>query len=129
MKNLLITGGLCFWLLIMNLSLNAQGTDKIRTLKTNYVVQQLTLTAKDQDKFLVLYNAYLDELDAVRKKHPSGSATDKIERQEGELQLNKTYISKFKSILSEEKVNKIFEAENEFNRKLIEELDKRKSNE
>jgi|GEM_PF-6938884 len=127
MKNLLKTGGLFYWLILINFSLNAQGTDKIRSLKTNYVVQQLTLSAKDQDKFLVLYNAYLDELEAVRKKYPSGSAMDKIERQEGELQLNKSYISKFKSILSEEKVNKIFGAENEFNRKLIEELDKRKS--
>ena len=125
-----ISTWLCLILLGLSIQIQsmAQNSDKVRSLKTNYVLQQLELTKSEQESFLPLYNNYQDELDNIRKKFPTASATDKISRQEEELQLNKNFITKFKVIMSVDKVNKIFEAESDFNRKLIEELDKRNHN-
>jgi Skp family chaperone for outer membrane proteins len=125
-----ISTWLCLILLGLSIQIQsmAQNSDKVRSLKTNYVLQQLELTKSEQESFLPLYNNYQDELDNIRKKFPTASATDKISRQEEELQLNKNFITKFKGIMSVDKVNKIFEAESDFNRKLIEELDKRNHN-
>ena len=79
-----ISTWLCLILLGLSIQIQsmAQNSDKVRSLKTNYVLQQLELTKSEQESFLPLYNNYQDELDNIRKKFPTASATDKISRQE-----------------------------------------------
>ena len=96
---------------------------RVEELQKTYLTQELSLTPEESTKFFPVYYQYRDEIRKTRK----GRGEDEIEFAEQLLAVRKKYRTDFKNILAtDERVNKIFVAERNFQKILIEELETRK---
>jgi uncharacterized protein YaiL (DUF2058 family) len=120
-----------------------QGQDKkedIDAMKIAYITKELSLTPEEAQLFWPVYNQYNDKLQDLRKKRMDNARqtkdnvdkmTDKeveqsidndlISRQK-ELDLRKEYAAKFKAILPVKKIAKLYQAEEQFKRVLLNKL-------
>ena len=117
---------------------------RVESMKIGFITNRLNLTPEEAKAFWPVYNKYSDELEALRKSHRENlmearknidSLSDKeIEKlvdselafRQGELDIMKKYHPQFKQVLPVRKVAKLYRAEEEFKRKLLEMLqDKR----
>ena len=112
--------------------------EQIRALKVGYITNELALTADEATKFWPIYNAYDDKqfeirhqkmkafkqrMDADLDKMSEKEATAllaQMENTEDELyQMRKKFVSNLKGILPSVKIIKLKKAEDDFNRKLL----------
>lgn len=127
----------------------AQNTENesIRALKVVFITEQLDLSPKEAEKFWPLYNMYtakeynlkFHETRKLRNQILSSGGVDAISDNEADLVLkklidieneiaavrNEMYV-KLKSIISSKKLIKLQIAEVEFNKKVLEELRKKR---
>jgi len=114
--------------------------DKIESMKVSYITQKLDLTSKEAQIFWPIYNEYQDKLQAIRKaKRKDVQATRgdidampdsevesiidaEIQAKKSEAELAKEYHIKFKQILSIKKVAKLYRAEEDFKRELLNQI-------
>ncbi len=114
--------------------------ENIEAMKAAFITQKLNLTPEEAQTFWPVYNQYADKLKELRQKHRQDrkaakenfdEMTDKEVEQvvdneivfrQKELDLQKEYHSKFKSILPVKKVAKLYAAEEQFKRVLLEKL-------
>ena len=97
-------------------------TKRVEDLQKNYLTKELSLSPEESTKFFPAYRNYRDEVRTVRK----GRGEDEIEFAEQLLAIRKKYKVDFKNILgTDDRVNKVFTAERNFQKILIEELEKR----
>lgn len=114
--------------------------DNIEAMKIAFLTTKLDLTPEEAQKFWPVYNQYNDKLQELRKKRRSDERdakknfedlTDKeIEQaidndlafRQKELDLQKEYNTKFKAVLPIKKVSRLYAAEEQFKRVLIDRL-------
>lgn len=131
-------------LFLLSISLFAQQgmnekKEQIRALKVGFITNELSLTTEEASKFWPIYNAFddkqfelrhqkmktfkaqmLDEsLDKMSEKE-AATLLAQMESNENELsQLRKKFIINLRSILPAKKILKLKKAEDNFNRKLL----------
>lgn len=111
--------------------------DKIEAMKIGFLTKKLDLTPQEAQVFWPVYNEYNAKLEELRKKRRkemqaaregSDNLTDKeletlvdgeMTFRQKELDLQKEYHSKFKSVLPVRKVAKLYIAEEQFKRELL----------
>ena len=142
-------------LLIAFISLNAIAQDgpfvrkkkeQIKALKVAFITDELSLTSDDATKFWPLYNAFEDKQQEIKKQKLKGylnridddsfdnlSEKDasnmlaQMESSEDELyQLKKKFVTSLKGVISPVKILKLKKAEENFNRKLLQQYRDRK---
>lgn len=116
-----------------------QKKEQVKSLKVAFITSELDLTADESAKFWPLYNAfdekqseirrtkmksYLDRMDSENFENVSekeaATLLSQIESSEEELhQLRKKFISNLKSVIPAVKILKLKKAEEDFNRKLL----------
>ena len=142
-------------ILIMILSTNAfsqkglmskENREKIKSLKVAFITSELSLTADESAKFWPIYNSFEDKQQDIRKQKMRsfidrmdgdelGTLSEKeastlltqIENTEEELyQAKKKLISNLRGVIPTIKILKLRKAEEDFNRKLLQQYrDKR----
>jgi len=106
---------------------NKQGLSKnnIEALKVAYITRKLNLTPDEAQKFWPVHNIYFEELKKARKDN----LDDELAFEEKALSVRKKYSIDFKKVLvSDERVNKVFTADRDFNNELRKELKNRMNN-
>ena len=122
--------------------------DNFRAYKIAYITQQLDLTPTEAEKFWPLYNEFgkqfyklkvMDKRDMKRKIKENGGidtlsegeaneyVTILLNSEEEIVKLKKKFYDQLKNVLSPNKILKLYNAENEFSRKLLSEFRKNKS--
>jgi Spy/CpxP family protein refolding chaperone len=112
--------------------------DKMKAIKVGFITNELDLTTDEATKFWPLYNSYDDKqfeirhkkmkafkdrmesnLDAISEKE-AASLLIQMENNEDELyQIRKKFINSLQGILPSTKILKLKKAEDDFNRKLL----------
>lgn len=119
--------------------------EKIEAMKVAFITNRLDLTALEAQQFWPVYNEYNNKLEALRKNRKLekdeamdefAGLTDKeleslvdgeIAHRQKELDIQKEYHSKFKSVLPVRKVAKLYKAEEAFKRELLRRIQNQKS--
>lgn len=142
-------------LLLVFISVNALAQDgpfirkkreQIKSLKVAFITEELNLTPEEATKFWPLYNAYEDKQQEIKKQRLKGylermddDSFDKLsekeattmlaqmESSEEELyQARKKFVASLKGVISPLKILKLKKAEENFNRKLLQQYRDRK---
>ena len=117
----------------------AEKKDRIKALKVSFITNELALTSEEATKFWPIYNAYDDKQFEIRHKKmkafkgrkdtdldniiekDASALLAQMESNEDELyQLRKKFITNLKGVLPAVKIIKLKKAEDDFNRKLLE---------
>lgn len=143
-------------LLIVFISMNVIAQDspfgrkkkeQIKSLKIAFITNELSLTSEEATKFWPVYNAYEDKQQDIKNQKLKGyldrmdedsfdKLSDKetsnmlsqIESSEEELyQAKKKYLTSLKGVISPLKILKLKRAEENFNRKLLQQYRNRKN--
>jgi len=114
------------------------GKDRVEAMKIGFLTEKLSLTPEEAQKFWPVYNAYTDELQALRKGRRENfmqardnmddmspaeiekAVDNEIIFRQNELDIIKKYHPQFKQILPMKKVARLYRAEEEFKRRLLE---------
>jgi hypothetical protein len=118
--------------------------DKVEAFKVGFITDRLNLTPEEAKTFWPVYNKYQDELEVLRKSRRENlvnakmnfdEMTDKdiekvidneLSSRQSELDLLKKYHPQFKQVLPIRKVAKLYRAEEDFKRKLLDMIQERK---
>ena len=127
---------------------NREKHENFKAYKIAYITQQLDLTPEEAEKFWPLYNEFgkqsyelkvVGMRDQRRKIKESGGVdtlkeadankyiTIFLNTEEDLVQLKKKFYSRLEGVLSANKILKLYNTENEFNRKLLSEFRKNKA--
>ena len=93
--------------------------DKIRALKIAFITEQLSLTSEEAQRFWPVYSQYENEVKSLYTDKING---DVIDNEEKLLNIRKKYRPEFVKILGQPRMNKLFNAEGEFRRILLQRL-------
>ena len=138
---------ICFVFLFSGWLLTAQerGRERIKAYKTAYITQQLDLSTKEPEKFWPIYNEYDKKLFDLKVREVKKSiqlikeagGPDALNDQEANKVLSKMLATekeasinrekmyvKLAKVLTPQKLLKLYHAENNFNRKLLNEYRK-----
>ena len=142
-------------LIIALISLNAIAQDgpfirkkkeQIKSLKVAFITSELSLTPDEASKFWPLFNAFEDKQQEIKKQKLKGylnrmdddsfdklsdkdaaALLNQMESNEDELyQLKKKFVGSLKGVISPIKILKLKKAEENFNRKLLQQYRDRK---
>jgi nitrate reductase assembly molybdenum cofactor insertion protein NarJ len=94
---------------------------KLQQRMQEYIQKRLNLSKGEAEKFSPVFLRYIVEL---RKTHRE-NASDKIILQQKIADLRVRYRNEFRQVLDEQRANKVFEAQREFEGKIINELKNR----
>lgn len=124
--------------------MNQDKKEKIESMKIGMITNKLDLTPEEAKVFWPVYGKYSDELEQLRKSRLKNLLNTKenfdemsdaeIEKavdnelafRSGEVDILKKYNPQFKKILPIKKVAKLYKAEEDFKRKLVEMIRERK---
>jgi hypothetical protein len=98
------------------------GEGRLQSLEIAYLTKELNLSPEEAQKFWPLYNQYANEMRDAFKNRKKG---DVLDSQQQLLDVRKKYRNEFLKILSQERVNKFFNAENKFRDMIRRELQQR----
>ncbi len=114
-----------------------QKKEQVKSLKVAYITEELKLTSSEAEKFWPLYNAFEEKQMTLRKdklknyldraenaddlsEKEAATLINQMESTEEELhQLRKKFVASLKGVLPSVKILKLKKAEDEFNRKLL----------
>jgi len=114
--------------------------ERVEAMKVGFLTQRLNLTPEEAKAFWPVYNKYQDELEALRKSRRDNLVNAKMNFDEmsekdvekavdselgfrqSELDLLKKYHSQFKQVLPIKKVAKLYKAEEDFKRELLDRI-------
>jgi len=114
--------------------------EKIEALRVGFLTQELNLTSAEAEKFWPLFNQFQAEMRTIRQQNmpknkreedltpeERANVADKIlETKQRVLDLEKKYHAQFKSILGNEKLAKLYEAERKFKQTVMQKLRERR---
>lgn len=124
--------------------IDPQKREHIENMKIAFITKKVNLTSTEAQAFWPVYNEFHNKLDELRKskrqifregKEDVGNMTDDevealmqqhFDFRLKELELQKEYHAKFKSVLPVKKVAALYGAEEEFKRELIKKIRDRK---
>ncbi len=132
---------------LFTINLHAQKGDQLKSLKIGYITQTLNLTPNEAQSFWPIYNKHQDKIHYLRKneqrkliiKVKNSGGIESISEDNAEKLINKfieienqiqaeqtsMYIE-LKGVISAKKILKLYQAETEFNRKILQRLRKEK---
>jgi hypothetical protein len=87
---------------------------EIEALKVAFISRELELTPEDAQKFWPVYNQYNKELTTAYQRNENV-----IDREEKVLEVRKKYKGQLTSVLGEQRMNRMFQAEGRFHEVLI----------
>jgi hypothetical protein len=106
--------------------------DRIESLRIAFITEKLRLSPKESQLFWPVFNSYREESNQIKSSGKFDRAIedmseseaedfvkDKFSQQERQLALDKKYYLKFWEVLSVKKIALLYDAENEFKRKLL----------
>ena len=111
--------------------------EKVESMKVGFITERLNLTSEEAKVFWPVYNKYEDDLEVLRKsrrenlmnakknfdemgdKEIEKAVDNEIAFRQNELDLLKKYHPQFKQVLPIKKVAKLYRAEEDFKRKLL----------
>jgi hypothetical protein len=97
---------------------------KIQAMEMAFITKELNLSPDEAQKFWPLFNQYRSEIKGVSIDRKSG---DHLDRQQKVLDLRKKYREDFTKVMTHERANKVFGAEDEFKSLVRREFQKRQS--
>jgi len=115
----------------------AEKMEKLESMKIAFFTEQLNLTPEEATKFWPVYNAYHDEMEKLRKEHREAllNAKDNFEKlsdkdieklvdnevifRQSELDVLKKYSVQFKQVLPIRKVARLYRAEEQWKKKIL----------
>jgi hypothetical protein len=123
-----------------------QKMEQVKSLKVAFITNELSLTPEESAKFWPLYNAfeekqrdlrkqkvtkYLDrrdnaEIDKMTDKEASALLAQMEDNEEEQYQLRKHFVASLKGVLPAVKIIKLKKAEEDFNRKLLQQYRQKK---
>ncbi len=121
-----------------------QTKENVEAMKIGFITERLQLSPQEAQTFWPVYNQYHNELDKLRssrreimrdarenKDEMSDADAEKfvdgeIAFRQNELDILKKYHPQFKKILSAKQVAKLYRAEEDFKRRLLEKLQEKK---
>jgi hypothetical protein len=116
--------------------------EKIEALKVSFLTTKMNLTPEEAQKFWPVYNKFSEEKHALKKdvrelkqdaksglESMSDSDVNKYIEQkflfeQKELELKKKYLAEFKKVLPVKKIALMYQAEDEFKKHLLEQIQK-----
>lgn len=115
--------------------------EKIKTMKVAFITQKIDLTTDEAQKFWPIYNEFENKNEALflekRKLRKASKSeielTDKqietninneFNLKQKELDLEKEYFTKFKTVLSIKKIEQLYLAQDQFKRELLRKIKK-----
>jgi hypothetical protein len=102
--------------------------DRLEAISIAYLTKELELTSAEAEKFWPVYNRYTEEMrKEVRKSIENGKTPDMLERQQHMLDIRKKYQQDFQKILSPERAQKVFMAEQKLKEQVRKELENRRA--
>jgi hypothetical protein len=120
--------------------------DRVKAFKTAFITERLDLSSKEAQQFWPVYNDYRKKEKQLKKvrlnkiKIANDSRIDNLSNQETDKILDdlldiegqlydakKSLVAKLRKVISTKKVIKLFKAEQEFNKKLLERLRARRA--
>lgn len=145
MKNILLISFICFSLFAAAQQPPGDPPqrpvrERVEAMKVGFLTQRLNLTPEEAKVFWPVYNKYQDELETLRKsrrdnlvnaKNNFDEMPDKdVEKavdtelgyRQNELDLLKKYHGQFKQVLPIKKVAKLYRAEEDFKRELLDRI-------
>lgn len=123
---------------------NRQNKEKVDAMKIGFLTDYLDLTSDEAKVVWPVYNKYQDETDQLRKTRRKNILNDQpnfdslsdaelekivdseIAFRQNELDIQKKYHPQFKKVLPMNKVAKLYRAEEEFKKKLLEMIREKK---
>jgi hypothetical protein len=114
--------------------------ERVEALKVGFLTERLNLSPEEAKTFWPVYNQYQDELENLRKSRRDNLVNAKMNFDEmgdkdlekavdaelafrqNELDLQKKYHVRFKQVLPMKKVAKLYKAEEDFKRQLLEKI-------
>ncbi|MEM6764922.1 MAG: hypothetical protein AAF824_18450 [Bacteroidota bacterium] len=120
--------------------------ERVQAFKIAYITRTLSLTSAEAEKFWPVYNAYSDEMEALKKENRirqrsirgnilsmSDEELEKVldahvENKKKEYELFLNYHEEFKQVLPVRKIMLLYRAENDFGKKILEEWRERQKN-
>jgi hypothetical protein len=121
--------------LLPSLQSNAQpGYGQLESVKVEYLTRRLNLSPEEAQRFWPVYRNYQKDLHKVmmeRRKarqdqKKSGEQVDELEFEADILEIRKNYRKQFSEVIPAQKVNLLYQAENDFRQQLIKELGERR---
>lgn len=137
---------LLFAACLLSIAARAQGEDgpvaqRIQAMKVAFMTDRLRLSPEEAQQFWPVYNQYEAEEQALRRKYRPGRPlpdmsdreaeqflNDYLEMEQKLLDLHRTYIQRFKAVIPPRKVALLKQAEDEFKRELLRQLQARREN-
>ncbi|RPD99911.1 hypothetical protein EGM88_01200 [Aureibaculum marinum] len=145
-----ITFGILLFAIFINTATAQRGyNNRIKTYKTAYITEALELTVKEAESFWPIYNAYEEEYRNIKvvktrqlhKKIRDAGGVDNLSKSEAEAILNEFLEIDIKAaevkeklkkdlsgIISSKKMIKLFSAEQNFNKELLQRFRNRAGN-
>jgi hypothetical protein len=122
-------------LLILGMGLQAQSTKpdrdsraseikKIQAMEMAFITKELNLSPDEAQKFWPVFNQYRNDLKGMAGERKVG---DHLEKQQKMLDIRKKYREDFTKVMSHERANKVFGAEEEFKSLVRREFQKRQA--
>ena len=104
--------------------LNAQDDDpkenaKIEALKIAFISKKLELTPDEAQKFWPVYNQYFKEMRQALKDRKDDEKGDIIDDEQKVIDIRKKYREQFIKVIGQPRMNRLFHAERDFRRILI----------
>ncbi len=135
MKNIITALLLLFGASIFAQSKNPgpeKSRERIESLRIAFITERLNLTSKESQQFWPVYNSFKEEsnqirtnsrvdreLDDLTEKEAEEFILERFSQQERQLNLEKKYYGKFREVISVRKIALLYDAENEFKKKLL----------
>ena len=118
-------------IILLSISLNVVSQDeperdakKIQAMEVAYITRELNLTPEEAQKFWPVYNQYRQEVKGVVSDK---SIADQLERQQRLLDIRKKYRTEFSRILTTDRGNRVYPAEDQFRQMLRREFQRRQN--
>jgi hypothetical protein len=101
---------------------NDEGGGKLQERMREYIQKRLNLTKNEADRFSPVFLRYIGDL---RRTHRENSG-DRIMLQSKIAELRVQYRNEFRQVLDEQRANKVYDYQREFEMKVIEEFKNRR---
>ena len=97
---------------------------KIQAMELAFITKELNLNPQEAQKFWPIFNQYRNDL---KQAAQAKEYKDNLDRQQKMLDVRKKYRDDFEKVVSQERANKVFGAEDEFKSLVRKEFQKRQA--
>jgi hypothetical protein len=141
MKQIIITLSI-FTLSMLAFAQNPERAERIKALKVAFITEKLSLTETEAQQFWPIYNKYEEATYKLRKDNRAERAdydfkslteadankllNSMMDAEREKFEMRKQLVSDLKKVLPAQKILKLQWTEDQFNRKLLEEMRKRR---